>query len=262
MSGNVIANYECNVLVNSGKKGELVRDASGYFEFVLGAFNILNARGEFYPFTDQLKALFGPGGDFHRRVVGDPSLGRAGGKLKGEFEHPTIAPGQSLDSFIARWKTINTANEAVHIKSVRLEWSKDHRGQPIVLVYGMIKGSGPHGEAVDKSFANCEENVAMSGRYICNPVMINGIRNKMVTTVITFDKVNEGGIAPADKYNTPTMETIDGGEFTLAMLEKAERSQPVALAGESSDDVSFTMIKAGLGWQKTEVVNLGGSTLW
>lgn len=260
MSGNIIATYECAVLRNSGKQGVLKTDDKGYFEFVLGAFDILNARGEFYPFTDQLKGLFAPGSSLHRRIHGSP--GRTGGNLKGEFDHPSLQPGQSLDSFIARWKSINTANIAVHIKSVRLEWSKDDNGRNIVLVYGMIKASGARSSGVDSVFTNTEENAAMSGRFICDPVMVNGVRNKRITEVITWDFVNEPGIAVASKYSTPTMESLEGGEFTLDILDRAERSVSQSLSGESESGVSFAMIRSGLGWQKTPVMNLGRSTDW
>lgn len=260
MSGNVIATYECSVLRTQGKRGELKKDDKGYFEFVLGAFDILNARGEFYPFTDQLKGLFASGSSLHRRIHGAP--GRTGGNLKGEFDHPAIQPGQSLDSFIARWKHIQAGNIAVHIKSVRLEWSKDDKGRNIVLVYGMIKASGAKSSEVNEVFSNTEENAAMSGRFICDPVMVNGVRNKMITEIITWDFVNEPGIAVASKYSTPTMESLTGGEFTLDVLDKAERQTPVELSGESENDVTFTMIRNSLGWQKTPVMNLGKSTDW
>lgn len=246
-----IAQYDCALI--QGKKGVLKTDEAGYSEIVLGAFDVLNSKKQFYPFTAELKALF----------EGDSSLMRRinSGSLKGEQDHPPFLPGMSVDQYLARWKHIEQSNVCTHIKSVRLAYEKDDKGKNIVLCYGMVKGSGPHAASVDRSLANREENVAYSVRSIVDPVPVRGVLHKRVHTIVTWDQPNEPGISMATKFNTPSMESIDSGDFTRETFELAAKNEP-AFIGAESGGLDFAMIRDELGWNKIQLLDLGHSTEW
>lgn len=253
-----IAIYENTVLRGLNKVGKLKTDDNGYREITLGAFDYSNYSGEFYAFTAGLKSMFSPGSAFHRRMLR--------GALRGEVEHPTFRPGASFAEIMNRARTIRMDKVSSHHKMVRLEKSKDHTGRDIILCIGLTKGSGPHGDSLEKAFDNPEENVAFSVRSLTKPIVVRGKVAKEVTTLITYDQVNEGGIDLATKYETPSMESIcDNIEFTDMQLAVAESqsSQGInALGFESASQLNYTMIRDSLGWNKVELILPRSSVDW
>lgn len=243
MSGNIVS-IGCNILTGIGKKGNLNCDTNGYYEIALGAFDVHNAQGEFYPFTSELKQMFTNSAALMRRIQK--------GYLRGEAEHPAPLPGQSIDAFLNRWRTVRMDNVASHIASVRLSYEKDHRGKNIVVCYGRVKGSGPHEAGTNKMLANTEENVAYSIRSLTEPRLVNGQKHKCITGIVTWDLVNEPGIELANKYQTPSMESRDQLIITPDILNKAEQDPMAGLVGQESD-MSLTMLRTALGWQKVQV---------
>lgn len=241
-----IASFGCNILRGLNKKGKLNVDDNGYYEIALGAFDIHNAQGEFYAFTSELKQMFENSSALMRRIHK--------GYLRGEAEHPAPVPGQSIDAFLNRWRTIRMDNVATHIASVRLSYEKDHTGKNIVVCYGRVKGSGPHEAGTNKMLANAEENVAYSIRSLTEPRIVGGKKHKCITGIVTWDLVNEPGIELANKYQTPSMESIEELILTPDMLDKAEQDPMVGLVGQESD-MSLTMLRTALGWQKIEVTS-------
>lgn len=240
-----IITFGCNILKNSGKRGKLKAEGN-YYEIALGAFDVCNEQGEFYAFTNELKAMFAASSSLMRRINK--------GYLRGEAEHPAPAPGQSLDSFLNRWRSIRMDNVATHIKSVRLSYEKDHTGKNIVVCYGLVCGSGPHKEGTDSMLINVEENVAYSIRSMTEPRVVGGRKHKCITSIITWDLVNEPGISLANKYETPSCESFDDIILTPEILERAEQDPFAGLVGKESD-VSLTMLRTATGWQKVQVNN-------
>lgn len=247
---NIVA-YDCALI--KGKKGVMKVDESGYSEICLGAFDVLNSRKEFYPFTAELKGLFENDSSLMRRI--------SNGVLKGEQEHPAFLPGMTVQQYIARWRQIDQRNISTHIKSVRLAYQKDEKGRDIVACYGYVKGSGPFAESTDRMLANREENISYSIRSIVDPVSVRGTVHKKIHTIVTWDQPNEPGISAATKFNTPSMESIDGGQFTREAFELAANSSPAILGGEAGG-LEFSMIRDDLGWTKVQKINLGRSTEW
>lgn len=257
MHTNDIAVFECDILSVAKKKGELVMDSSGYREIVVGAFNCDNAHGQHYKMTEHLKDMFGEGGVLHRRW--------SKGNLKGEWGHPEMMPGENVHSFVNRFKRVTEKNISHHFKRLRLAPGKDNAGNDIILVYSTLKESGPYAQCMADALANCEENANFSIRSTSNRKVINGQLVKFITAIFTWDYVNEPGIEIANKYDTPTMESLFSQEFTENDLNKAEEvfnhlSSVVGI--ESSETMSYAMIRDANGWNKVDVIDLRSPLNW
>ncbi|AXH70771.1 virion structural protein [Vibrio phage BONAISHI] len=245
---SVIALYESTVLQKSGKKGDLKKDGE-YYEIVVGAFDCLNSREELYIFNNNIKRMYDPGGSFHRRMHK--------AVLRGEVEHPEFKPGMSLDQYLNRIRQIPLTNSSHHFRQIRLESGKDENGKPIVLAIGSVRKSGEKGHVFQDAIDNREENVCFSIRAMSKRWNDMGQVKREITSVITYDLVGEGGILCANKYDTPSMECFSQEElpFTEADLVAAEAwadKLEEKLALESEPEVSFTMIRSAMGWQKVQ----------
>jgi len=263
---STIALYECNILKSKNKVGRLKTDANGYREICLGAFNCLTEKGEFYPFTQAVKNMFKPGSRLLHQIET--------GRLRGEIEHPYPVPGMTFPQYLNRVKMVHNQFVAHHIKSVRLETAKDHRGNNVVSVIGMVKGSGPYGEQLDKKFENPDENVDFSVRTLTTPTPeINGVPQKVINLLITWDQVNMGGVAIANRYDTPSLESMDSDiiwtpenaqrfEITEATLAAAELCESVGTGMESDMLIDSTLIRTSLGWEKVQLIGPRSSVNW
>lgn len=254
---SVIAVYDCSILRDRNKVGDLKVDAGGYREITLGAFDCLNSREEYYIFNEKIKQMFEPGGDLHRR------LSKA--NLRGELEHPRPIPGESIQSFINRIGCIPLTNVSHHIASVRLEESRDASGKRVVLAIGRVAPAGPHAHVLERAFENREENVSFSIRAMSRRFVENCRTNREITSIVTWDYVGEPGIAYANKYDTPSLESAYDLPFTEADLATAEQyadSLGEALAMESGREVDFTMIRTAFGWEKVQVLTSKSAIYW
>lgn len=240
--------YSCAIIAGD-KKRQLKRDDHGYFEHTLGAFNVYNSAGKYYPLLDSVKKMFDVGGTLRRRLDN--------GQCRGEFEHPAPQPGQSLTDFIQRVVTIKADRVSHHIASVRLEESKDEQGRPVVLCIGRVKPSGPYGNVLNESLTNPEENVAFSIRSLTNERMGPGRRELHVTNIVTWDYVNEPGISLANKYQTPTLESID----TDILIPRTEMVKARDMAGVGMEDCreGISRVLTELGWETVQTVNADSS---
>lgn len=256
---SVIAVYDCSLLAERKKNGDLKKEGD-YSEITLGAFDCLNSRDEYYVFNNNIKQMFEPGGALNRR------LGKA--NLRGELEHPAPVPGQSIESFINRIRSISLTNVSHHISKVRLESHKDENGKTVVLAIGLVAPAGPHANVLERALANREENVCFSIRAMSRRWQENMRINREITSIVTWDFVNEPGIAYANKYDTPTLESFADSDlaFTEADLTKAEMyadQLEEAVTMESEPEVDFTMIRRSMGWEKVQKVSLKRSpTEW
>ena len=244
--------YSCTLLHGTGKQGKLPKDDKGYYECALGAFNVYNSAGQYYPLLDSVKEMFKEGGALRRRL--DRGL------CRGEMDHPAPEKGQSLMDFIKRVLTIQPDRVAVHIASVYLMPMKDDKKNDIVVAMGRVKPSGPYGDSLERSLENVEENVAFSIRSLADEKRTGTRTEKHVTMIVTWDYVNEPGIAVANKFQTPTLENFNEDVIvTRDMLTQIAAETVEGVSLESA--AAATMVLTELGWQKVQLIKPNTSYL-
>lgn len=253
--------YGCTALAGTNKVGDLKPDANGYRDVVLGGFNVFNSGRAFYSYGPSVRGLFENSSAFQRRVKR--------GSLFGECGHPKQF-GLNLQQFMQRVMMIDETNVGHHIAEV---WADDTLfrgadGQPIVTIMGKVKPEGPKAEALESLFQNPKANVCFSIRSLTDDKPIRGVMNKEVRTIITWDSVIEPGIAMANKWDCPSLESFaEDGQLivTRDMLDILKaRHEQVGMGIE--DGGLFDQIIVDLGSRKPRagelVVPLGGSLKW
>lgn len=218
--------FTCTTLAGTGKSGILPKDEFGYRTQPIGALNCFNSAGEYYP-AAQAKALFEGSSAFMRRV--------SSGCLKAEEGHPKPAAGQSEESFIRRVLTIDEKNVCAHISSVYLDFDsvKDKNGKPVIAIMGKIKPAGPLAASLEDAYNNPREDVCFSIRAFTEDHTVAGCRQRTLVEVVTFDRVNEPGIATSRKYNAPALETLSDSRWSAESVRRAVKPMP-GLAMESN----------------------------
>ena len=231
--------FTCSVLSGTGKEGKLPKDQYGYYTQPIGGLNVFNSAGDYYPY-ESAKHLFQNSSAFMRRI--------SSGCLKSELGHPKPLPGQSMESFAQRVMTIDEKNVCAHIAEVYLDFDnvKDKNGRPIIAMMGKIKPSGPHAAALERSYDNPKEDVCFSIRAFTDDQRINGIKQRNLLEVVTYDFVGESGIAEARRYYSPSLESLSESRFTKEAMSNAVK--PIAgMAMESSIIKPVTLFKM-MGW--------------
>ena len=228
-------------LVKSGKTGVLQRDSDLYYTHCVGGLNIFNSANEYYSHAGA-KALFEESGPFMRRVQR--------GALRGENGHPQFVKGMTTDEFISRVMRIDESKVCVQFKEIWLDFDaiKDSDGKPVVAIMAKLTPSGPLGPMLQKSLDNPGENVCFSVRGVTNDYCERGVNIRELKNIITFDYVNEPGIHIAEKYKTPTLESIDDKFVSEAEFINAIRNpKNASVATESSREIALNICSA-LGW--------------
>lgn len=239
------ATYACTALLGVNKTGVLKPDADGYYEITLGALDVFNSAGAFYP-LGPAKQLFEGSSSLMRRIEN--------GNCKGECGHPKMSPGMSMRDYLARIMRIEETNVCCHFREVRLTTipSKDGRGT-VVGVVGKVKPSGPKGPALKEALDNPHENVCFSVRSLTNDTPHNGILHKSVKTIVCWDWVVEPGISVATKYNSPALESFEETSFTEAQLGSvADVSEGMGVGVESHTIVPVGDVMRDFGWDKAK----------
>lgn len=225
--------YGCTALVGTNKVGELSRDKNGYYEMVLGALQAFNSAGQFYPLEDA-KQLFEGNSTLMRRI--------RNGALRGEVGHPRFQEGMSEKAWFARVNDLYEPNFCCHHMEVGLSYDtvRDPQGRPVVAVMGKVKPSGANERFLERQLDNPKENVCFSIRSFTNDRMEGGIVRKYLKHIVTWDYVNEPGIAVANKYSSPTLESyqgvaeLDAFDFRLdTVLSQAQVEQKSGVSMES-----------------------------
>lgn len=236
------ASYSCTALIGSNKTGALTPDGDGYYTLVLGALDSFNSAGAFYP-LEPAKKIFEGSSSLMRRIQA--------GNCKGECGHPKPLPGQSTREFLQRVISIEETNVCCHFRDVHLETdhSKNPSGKPVVLVIGSVKPTGPKGPALKEALENRHENVCFSIRSLTNDyTRRDGILQKELKTVVTWDWVTEPGIEYAQRWNSPALESLGEVEFVAEHLSKIEEeSARHEVAVESA--VDLPTLRSELGWE-------------
>lgn len=226
MAGNSVR-YGCTSLLGTNKAGLLKPDDKGYRPMVVGALNMMNSAGEFYNF-DKAKALFDGSSQLQRRVQR--------GVLKGEYGHPKFEVGMRPDQFAHRVLTIDEDKICCHFRELWLDYNsvKDKDGKAVVAIMAWVKPSGPYGGYLKESLENPDENVCFSIRAFTDDRYERGVKNRYLKTVVTFDYVLEPGMAVAEKYKAPALESYDDAIITRGALESAMQ-EVEGIAMESSN---------------------------
>ena len=231
--------FTCTSLVGSNKKGVLPPDENGYRTMAIGGLNIVNSAGQYYTAAGA-KDLFESSSAFQRRV--------RRGVLRSEVGHPKRAPGQPMDEYMQRVLCIDERNVCAHIAEVTLDF-ENYVGPegPIVAIVGKVAPSGPFADMLERMFNNGQENVCFSIRAFTSDYMSRGMTHRVLKNIITFDYVNEPGIAIAEKYKSPALESFEDSIVTQSQLLRATNSDTVGAAMES---ISMTApeLFTSLGW--------------
>lgn len=241
--------YSCTALVGTNKAGIMRPDADGYYnDVVLGALNVFNSGGRYYPYNEQAKRIFDQSSAFMRRV--------ADGALRGECGHPKRLPGMSMQDFLSRVLEIRETNICSHYRRVTLDFDniQDKNGNKIIAIMGDVKPSGPCGPALEAAFQNPHENVCFSIRSVTNDSLVGNVVNKSFKQVVTFDWVNEPGIAVARKWFNPSLESYEEQTFTRRQLELVvdnTRLQASQGLGMESQMNLINELMHELGWDRS-----------
>jgi len=225
-------------LTNSGKRGELKPDADGYYEFVIGGLNTLNSAGEYYTLRGA-EELFQESSVFMRRI--------RNGCLKGEVGHPKRLPGMSFDDYVNRVLTIDEGNICCHFREVWLdtEFGKKNpkfNNPNLTAIMAKVKPTGPKASSLENSIANIHENVCFSIRALTRDYFERGQKYRVLQQIICWDNVNEPGIATANKWDSPALESLDDFTVTKHPLERIVKHE-VAVATENSIELAQESLK-------------------
>jgi Peptidase S80 family len=251
--------FACTSLVGTNKAGILKPNENGYYTMVVGALNMFNSAGEYYVY-EQAKELFQNSSQLQRRA--------ARGALRGEYGHPKLQPGQSMDSFARRAMSIHEDRVCCHHMRIWLDFNsmKDDQGKPVVAIMSEVAPNGPLGAVLQKQIENKNENVCFSIRAMTEDFFDRGINKRILRSVVTFDYVNEPGISIAEKFKSPALESfsdnivIGRGNFERGIL-LPQSNQPTAM--ESSVILSAEELFSTMGWQtNAEVMSKFKSAAW
>jgi hypothetical protein len=248
------ATFACTALLGTNKVGELKKTDDGYYIVVLGALDVFNSAGAYYPY-DSAKDVFKESSSLMRRI--------ANGALRGEYGHPKRQPNQSLREFVDRVLQIDEKNVAFHIRKVTVDFTsvKGEDGRPVIALIGEIKPSGPFAHVLEKQLENPSENVCFSIRSLTDDTFVAGKLHKHIRTVVCWDYVNEPGISVATKWKSPALEGL-GGETMIpkSVLESIEKDT-CGVSFESSGGVSPLAVIDDFSWNKPKA-RLPGSAQW
>lgn len=259
MSNVIITNSR----LGSGKRGVLktmpgTDDTATYYEIVVGAFNIMSEKSEFYDFNASIKNLFDNPQSYFR-LMGES------GRLRGEIEHPFPEPGMSPQAYLNRVRIVRNNLTSHQFRKLRLEPGKDHKGNTVMLVIGEVTGSGPYMEPTNVRLKNRDENIDFSGRFLTTSRIVNGIIHKEVQLIATYDQVNMGGIGTANKYSTPSLESMEdalGSDVVIDLSRLRDDTPHDGVSMESGLLFDTTMIKDACGWNRVQIVRPRTSLDW
>jgi hypothetical protein len=227
-------------LNGTNKAGTLAPDADGYYEMVLGGLDVYNSANQFYPYQPA-KELFTGSSQLMRRV--------SSGSLRGEYGHPKQGM-MKLDQFAQRILAIYEENVSHHIREVTLDFDrlKDAQGRKCIAIIGKVKPMGPNGAILQAQIDNKLENVCFSIRSFTKDIEIGRTCQRILKNIVTWDYVNEPGIAIANKFAAPALE-----EFSETMFNKRHFERALAApAGMGMESVRLTAQELfhSLGWDR------------
>ena len=243
----------CTMLTNTQKQGILRCDADGYYPLVLGAYGMRNSVGDVYDIPSAMN-FFRKGSPLMRRMEK--------GVLRAEYKHPKKEDGMNHMQWLDRLREIDADRVCAHIRKVTVDpQGRDERGQPICLVIGEVRPSGPYGDVLKDALENKHENVYFSVRSLTKNDTYRGVR--YTVELITWDFVTEGGISVAHKYNSPALEDYTDNAQCIEVIEETvlpadlwrmARHQAAANEeGLESYGMDVRALMKDLGWEQPSV---------
>lgn len=193
--------YGCTALIGTNKVGKLASDENGWYPMVLGALEYENSVGDIYTLSSA-QEFFKEGSSLLRRVQN--------GQLRAEYGHPKKLPGMTDRQYLERILTIEETKVCAHIKGIFIDFNnvKDPKtGRTIIAIRGLVKPSGPYGSYLREMLEDPDMNVAFSVRSLTMNRMVGFRQHKDFTQIVTWDYVTEPGLAPANKYSVPQLES-------------------------------------------------------
>lgn len=216
--------YSCTALVGTNKSGILKPDEFGRYDMVLGALEYPNSVGDIYTLSSA-QEFFKEGSPLLRRI--------SNGQLRAELGHPKRLPGMTDRDYLERILTIEETRVCAHISDIFIDHDsvKDKFGRNIITIRGKVKPSGPYGHVLKEMLDDPKQNVAFSVRSLTSNKQVGFRQHKDFTQIITWDYVNEPGLAPANKYGVPTLESNTQADMSLnveTLYSLAEQSSLVS----------------------------------
>lgn len=236
--------FSCTALNGTNKEGILKPDERGYYYLPLGALNVFNSMGQFYPY-EGAKDLFLKSSAFMRQI--------AQGCLKSEEGHPEPLPGERESDFLQRVSRVNEKNVCAHIASVSLDFDnvRDDRGNKVIAIMGRVTPAGPYGPSLAKSLVNPEENVCFSVRAFTLNKRVGGVMHRTLREIITWDRVTEPGLHAARKFFSPALECyereVKREDAVAAFAPAAYANESLSCAMEADQQMGRSLLQA-LGW--------------
>lgn len=235
--------YGCTSLLGVNKAGDLKKDDNGYYEMIVGGLDVYNSSGQLYVYEES-KRLFENSAPLIRRVER--------GVLRGEYGHPKLQPGMRMADFMVRANTIDEPSCCCHHKEVWLDFDrvKDANGKPIIAIMSKVCPSGPYGPALEKSLNNPGENVCFSIRGFTDDFRERGVTKRVLKQIVTWDYVNEPGIAHAEKYKSPSLESLDECVVFKNQIEEAASKIKAASSSAATESSLLTVdeLFTSMGW--------------
>lgn len=191
-----------------GKQGILTPDSTGYYTMPAGGLNVMNSAGMFYTGEPAVKQLFEDSSELQRMIKK--------GVLKCANGHPEPMPGESEAAFFARARRVEEHRTCAHIRKLWLDEKnfKTPDGAPVIAIMVEIAPDGELAHVAERSFKNRFSDTCLSIRgFTCNR-RVGRVLYKSLIEIVTFDLVNEPGIAHATKYHAPALEN-----FSLAPVD-------------------------------------------
>lgn len=194
-------NFEITVQRGYSGNGNVKRIDNNYCQVVLGALEYPNSTGAVYD-LDSAVRIIEKSNVFMRRMKDS--------YLRGELGHPVERECRDYNDFVRRIHTIDERNVAIHIRRVWIDRNyTGPDGRKIIAILGEVAPSGPHAGVVERALNNPHENLAFSVRSLTQDRIVGGVRRKFFDNIITWDVVNEPGLSPANKFNSPSCESAD-----------------------------------------------------
>jgi hypothetical protein len=162
-----------------------------------------------------------------------------------------MVPGMTTEQFVNRIFSIYEANICCHFREVTLDFDrvKDANGKPVIAIIAWVKPSGPMGPALEKSLENPAENVCFSIRAFTDDYRDGLTVKRVLRTIVTWDYVNEPGIAVAEKFKAPALEDLLEQPFSRGEIERGVQLASVAGAAQESVLLNADELFASMGWK-------------
>jgi len=227
--------FKCTALENTGKKGILPQNSDGSYTVVVGGLGIVHSNGEVHN-PQRLRECLQANSDLMRKV--------SEGALRGENGHPIRDPAMDRMAWFKRILTISDPRICVHFDDITIgkEPAKDRLGQWVTPIIANVRPSGELGYVTEQELTDPKQNICFSIRALVTPMMVRGRQESYINTLVTYDKVNEGGAPVARKWSSPSLQSETPDELDFFNHQIIQSVYEETLAHPESMHQSYEMI--------------------